>query len=85
MGVGLRPPYGADDDAAAGSYEEESTRVPEREQRAGKSRILDELVELTGWHRDHARAALREALVLKVVKPRTGRPARVSAKSLFTR
>ncbi|PYI63878.1 integrase [Arthrobacter livingstonensis] len=45
-----------------------------RSNRDAKKAILDELCALTHWHRDHARKALRQALVLKVVKPRPPRP-----------
>lgn len=38
--------------------------------RPAKSRMLDELCANTGWHRNHARKALKAALGPKVVAPR---------------
>jgi hypothetical protein len=40
----------------------------------GKGRILDELCATTGWHRNHARKALKAALKPKVVAPRSPQP-----------
>jgi hypothetical protein len=45
-----------------------------RGDKARKGRILDQVCELNGWHRSHARKALTQALVLKVVRPRPPRP-----------
>lgn len=45
-----------------------------RSSRGAKRIILDELCAITGWHRDHARKGLREALVVRKVKPRPPRP-----------
>ncbi len=66
--------FGVDDGPAAGCDKKEGAGV-EITTRTQKSRILAELVELTGWHRDYARAALRDALTLKVIVPCSGRPA----------
>ena len=50
-----------------------ATRYQQASKR-GKSRILDELCANTGWHRNHARKALKAALQPKIVTARSPRP-----------
>jgi hypothetical protein len=51
-----------------------------RANKAGKSRILDELCAMTGRQRNHARKALKNALCPKVIKARGPRPPKCGTK-----
>jgi hypothetical protein len=44
-----------------------------RADKAGKGLLLDELCATTGWHRNHARKALAQALKPRLVRPRAPR------------
>ena len=44
-----------------------------RADKTGEGLILDELCATTGWHRNHARKALTQALTPRLVRPRAPR------------
>ena len=44
-----------------------------RSDKAHKGELMNQVCALNGWHRSHARKALKQALTLKVVKPRPPR------------
>jgi hypothetical protein len=58
-----------------------------RSSKSEKTKILDDLVSLTGWHRDYARHALVDAGTVKLVTPRRARapryPAQITAALAF--
>jgi hypothetical protein len=51
-----------------------------RSDKVGKGRVLDELCATTGWHRNHARKALKQALRPRIVKARRPRPPKYGPK-----
>lgn len=51
-----------------------------RADKRGKGKILDELCATTGWHRNHARKALKASLWPKVAAPRRPRPPKYGPK-----
>jgi hypothetical protein len=50
--------------------------------RVVKSRLLDEVVAVTGWSRDNARRRLGQAVKPRAVRPRSGRPRKFSKEAI---